>query len=192
MFCKPLTVLPGERGYLIMASRNKIFWMLCLLAAVLVVLPGCPKKAETTIAPEAQGEETVTGQDNQGAGQTVEDQAGAAEAEEAAGLQPIHFDFDSAVIREDARDIMKANADWLKAHPQTRIRIEGSCDERGTREYNQALGQRRAAGAKRYLMDLGISAGRISLISYGKEKPVCTGMTEECWQQNRRDDFVAE
>ena len=86
---------------------------------------------------------------------------------------------------------MKANAAWLKANPKAKIRIEGNCDERGTIEYNQALGQRRAASAKKYLTDLGISGKRISLISYGKEKPVCKESTEDCWQQNRRADLVA-
>jgi peptidoglycan-associated lipoprotein len=85
---------------------------------------------------------------------------------------------------------MKANGEWLKAHPQARIRIEGNCDERGTIEYNQALGQRRAASAKKYLTDMGIAGQRISLISYGKEKPGCMESTEDCWLKNRRDDFV--
>ena len=104
----------------------------------------------------------------------------------------MYFDFDQAFIRQDARAIMKANADWLKAHPKVKIRIEGNCDERGTIEYNQALGQRRAASAKKFLTDLGIPGARISLISYGKEKPVCAENTEACWQKNRRDDFIAE
>jgi peptidoglycan-associated lipoprotein len=72
-----------------------------------------------------------------------------------------------------------------------KVRIEGNCDERGTIEYNQALGQRRAAAAKKYLTDMGISAKRISLISYGKEKPVCSQSTEDCWQKNRRGDLIA-
>jgi peptidoglycan-associated lipoprotein len=71
-----------------------------------------------------------------------------------------------------------------------KIRIEGNCDEKGTKEYNQALGQRRATSAEKYLVDLGIFSKRISLISYGKEKPVCTESTESCWEKNRRDDFV--
>jgi peptidoglycan-associated lipoprotein len=86
---------------------------------------------------------------------------------------------------------MKENADWLKANPKAKVRIEGNCDERGTIEYNQALGQRRAAAARKYLTDLGISSSRISLISYGKEKQVCSEQTEECWQMNRRDELVA-
>jgi peptidoglycan-associated lipoprotein len=109
----------------------------------------------------------------------------------AAGLKPIYFDFDRSFIRDDAKAAMKANAEWLKSNPKVKVRIEGNCDERGTKEYNQALGQRRAVSAKKYLTDLGVSATRISLISYGKEKPVCSENSEDCMQKNRRDDLVA-
>ena len=110
--------------------------------------------------------------------------------EQVVGLQPVYFDFDQSFIRDEAKAVMKANAEWLKAHPQSNIKIEGNCDERGTREYNQALGQRRAANAKKYLTDMGISGRRILLVSYGKEKPACTESTESCLQKNRRDEFV--
>ncbi|RPI72160.1 MAG: peptidoglycan-associated lipoprotein [Desulfobacteraceae bacterium] len=103
-------------------------------------------------------------------------------------LKPIYFDFGQGTIRNDAKDTMRENADWLKANPSVKIRIEGNCDER--EEDAQALGQRRATNAKRYLTDLGIPMPRIYLISNGKEKPVCTADTEECWQKNRRADFV--
>ena len=112
-------------------------------------------------------------------------------ASAASGLQPIYFDFDRSFVRDDAKAAMKANAEWLKANPKVKIRIEGNCDERGTIEYNQALGQRRAAAAKKYLTDTGIAARRISLISYGKEKQICKEHTEDCWQKTRRDDLVA-
>jgi peptidoglycan-associated lipoprotein len=118
------------------------------------------------------------------------DESAERSASAAAGLQPIYFDFNKSFIREDAQLIMKANAEWLKAHPQAKVRIEGNCDERGTREYNQALGQRRAASAKKFLTDLGIPVRRITLISYGKEKPVCTESSEACWQKDRRDDLA--
>ncbi len=159
------------------------------------VLWGCPKKAEVTSAPEAQKEAPTEAQKVEPtpapapeAKEEVREQAPAA----AAGLQPVYFDFDKSFIRDDAKAVMKANAEWLKANPKAQVKIEGNCDERGTKEYNQALGQRRASSAKKYLTDMGISAKRISLISYGKEKPSCTEGTEECWQKNRRDDFVAE
>jgi len=174
--------------------------MLCLmvvLAAGLVSLWGCPKKAEVTATPEMQKEATPAVQEEQKAEQqpmaaVTEDPKEERAAQGAAGLQPIYFDFNRSLIRYDAESVMKANAEWLKANPKVKIRIEGNCDERGTKEYNQVLGQHRASGAKKYLTDLGIAAERISLISYGKEKPSCTGQNEECWQKNRRDDLGAE
>ena len=78
---------------------------------------------------------------------------------------------------------------YLQANPGMRIRIEGNTDERGSDEYNLALGQRRAASAKKYLVDHGVDAGRIDIVSYGEERPACTDHAETCWQQNRRDDF---
>jgi peptidoglycan-associated lipoprotein len=102
---------------------------------------------------------------------------------------PIYFDFDKSTIRSDAAATLDAKVPWLQANPGMRIRIEGNADERGSDEYNLALGQRRAASAKRYLVDHGIAADRFDLVSYGEERPVCTEHNETCWQQNRRDDF---
>src|SRR6266480_2061166 len=102
---------------------------------------------------------------------------------------PIYFDFDKSTIRPDAATTLDAKVPWLQANPGMRIRIEGNADERGSDEYNLALGQRRAASAKRYLVDHGIAADRFDLVSYGEERPVCTEHNEACWQQNRRDDF---
>jgi len=102
---------------------------------------------------------------------------------------PIYFDFDKSTIRPDAAATLDVKVPWLQANPGMRIRIEGNADERGSDEYNLALGQRRAASAKRYLVDHGIAADRFDLVSYGEERPVCTEHNEACWQQNRRDDF---
>src|SRR6185312_1279000 len=102
----------------------------------------------------------------------------------------IHFEFDKSDIRTDDKAVRDAKLPILRANPNMRIRIEGNCDDRGSEEYNLALGQRRAAAAKRYLTDFGIDAGRIDIISYGHERPVCTQDSEDCWSQNRRDDFV--
>jgi peptidoglycan-associated lipoprotein len=103
---------------------------------------------------------------------------------------PIYFDFDKSDIRPDAAATLDRKIPWLTANPGMRIRIEGNADERGSDEYNLALGQRRAASAKRYLVERGIDAGRFDLVSYGEERPVCTESNEDCWQRNRRDDFV--
>ena len=107
-------------------------------------------------------------------------------------LKDIYFDFDRADLRADAREILKANADWLKRNPAATVQIEGHCDERGTAEYNLALGAKRAQTAKDYLVTLGISEQRMSTISYGQELPVCTEHNEDCWQKNRHDRFVAK
>jgi peptidoglycan-associated lipoprotein len=102
----------------------------------------------------------------------------------------VFFDYDRYDLRADARDTLKANADWLRKNPSARIEIEGHCDERGTSEYNLALGAKRAQSAKDYLVTLGTAANRLSTISYGEEIPVCKEQNESCWRQNRRARFV--
>lgn len=104
-------------------------------------------------------------------------------------LQPIYFDFDKYDLRPGDREILNQNAKILKENPNVKIRIEGNCDERGTVEYNLALGERRASAAMDYLIDLGIASARISILSYGKEK--CKHCeNEDCWSKDRRDDFI--
>ena len=103
-----------------------------------------------------------------------------------ANLKDIHFDFDKYDIRpEDAR-ILDSNAAWLKTNARNLVLIEGHCDERGTAEYNLALGERRAKSTMNYLVSQGVAANRITIISYGKERPLCTEKTETCWAMNRR------
>lgn len=104
--------------------------------------------------------------------------------------EDIHFDFDKYYIRPDAAEILKKKAQWLKEHPEVHLLIEGHCDERGTEEYNLALGERRANSAKEFLVNLGIDPKRISVISYGEERPVDPRSCEEAWAKNRRDHFV--
>jgi len=106
------------------------------------------------------------------------------------GLNNIYFDFDRYNIRPGDAEILKKNLDWFNANSNTKVRIEGNCDERGTVEYNLALGQKRADAAKNYLTGLGVDAKELDTISYGKERPVCTEDNEGCWAQNRRDAFV--
>ena len=105
-------------------------------------------------------------------------------------LKDIHFEFDRYELKADARDVLEANAKWLKENPSVRVEIEGHCDERGTNEYNAGLGAKRAQAARDYLVSLEISAQRLSTVSYGEEIPVCTEHTESCWEKNRRDRFV--
>jgi len=109
-----------------------------------------------------------------------------------AGVQDAFFDYDTYDIRSDAQEVLSRDASWLAAHPNTSIVIGGYCDERGSNEYNLALGQNRADAAKNALITAGVAATRIRVISYGKEKPFCSESTEECWQQNRRAGFTLE
>lgn len=108
------------------------------------------------------------------------------------GLQKIHFDFDKYNVKSEFQPAMQANAAWLQANPNTTVVAEGHCDERGSSEYNMGLGDRRAKSAKSYLVNLGVKADRVSTISYGKERPVCTQHDESCWWQNRRAEFLAK
>ena len=109
-----------------------------------------------------------------------------------ASIQDAFFDYDTYDIRSDAQDVLSRDASWLAAHPNISIVIGGYCDERGSNEYNLALGQNRADAAKNALISAGVAATRIRVISYGKEKPFCEESTEECWQQNRRAGFTLE
>lgn len=113
-------------------------------------------------------------------------------AKETKGLQRIHFDFDRSNIKSEYEPVLKANASWLQDHKDTKVTIEGHCDERGSNEYNIALGDRRAGSAKGYMKNLGVGADRMSTISYGEERPLCKEHNESCWWQNRRDEFVAK
>ncbi len=104
-------------------------------------------------------------------------------------LQPVYFDFDQATLTEEAKAILRQNAVWLKNNPEAKVQIEGHCDERGTDEYNLALGDRRAQVVKNYLVSLGIAPTRLATISYGEEYPVDPGHDETAWAKNRRAEF---
>ena len=196
--------------------KRQGFFMALFLAAIIMafILPGgCAKKGvvkEEAAAP-AQPAETAKekemedalakekakerAMEEQLAREKAGEEAAAAEAaaiaeKEASQFEDIHFAFDRFDLEPDARDILKIHAKWLKAHPEYVARIEGNCDERGTVEYNLALGDRRAKSAMKYLTDLGVNKSRISTISYGKERPLDPGHTEEAWAKNRRDHFV--
>ena len=104
-------------------------------------------------------------------------------------LRAIHFDFDKYAIRAGDAKILEANAEWLKSNPDALVLIEGHCDERGTNEYNMALGDRRARATMNYLLAQGVKSAQMSTISYGEERPLCTEHNESCWSQNRRAEL---
>jgi peptidoglycan-associated lipoprotein len=107
-------------------------------------------------------------------------------------LATIYFAFDSSELSEMARRTLRQNAEWMKAHTDTSVVVEGHCDERGTIEYNLALGERRAASVRDYLASLGVARPRLRIITYGEERPVDRGHTETAWSQNRRAAFLIE
>jgi peptidoglycan-associated lipoprotein len=106
-------------------------------------------------------------------------------------FRTVYFDFDRSDLRADAREGLQANASYLKGNSSVAITIEGNCDERGSNEYNLALGKRRAEAAYKYLVDLGVESSRMTTVSYGEEKPAVEGHNELAWAKNRRDDFKA-
>ena len=139
------------------------------------VLPAPAVAAEEQVSPQAITESELENLKNK------------AQAEGA--LNPIYFDFDNYNLKPNSETTLNNTAAWLTKNPTVKITIEGNCDERGTIEYNVALGERRANSAKLYLIKLGVTADRLSITSYGKEKPICTEKNESCWWKNRRDDF---
>ena len=107
-------------------------------------------------------------------------------ASAAAGLRDVFFAYDSWTISEDGRQALSRDAEWMKSNSSAQIKVEGHCDERGTSAYNLVLGEKRAKAARNYLVELGVGANRLSVVSYGKERPSCDEHTEACYQQNRR------
>ena len=111
-------------------------------------------------------------------------------ASAAAGLHDVFFAYDSWTITEEGRQSLGRDADWMKSNPGALVKVEGHCDERGTAAYNLVLGEKRAKAVRNYLVELGVSANRLSVVSYGKERPFCSEHAESCYQQNRRGHLV--
>ncbi|MBM9513742.1 OmpA family protein [Desulfogranum marinum] len=159
----------------------------CLLAVMVLLtgfgLSGCGKKA-----PDVSSEMKSEGLGPEESLESKETEI--MEGRTSGPMLPVYFEFDrSGVVGEQVQRI-EGNADFLKSAPDVKVRIEGNCDPRGTREYNLALGERRAQSAKKYLINLGIAPERLSTISWGEEKLLLFGHDEISWAQNRRDDFV--
>lgn len=160
-----------------------------IFMAIVVAFNACSKKDvvsdEPIMSPTGDaGSATPSGIDSSNLGNAGDAGVGAAD------LQTVFFDYDSFNLRGDARGALKSNGEWMKKHPSARVQIEGHCDERGTNEYNMALGDRRANSAKNFLVKMGISKSRIDTISYGEERPVDPGHDEHAWSKNRRAAFI--
>jgi peptidoglycan-associated lipoprotein len=190
---------------------KKTLWLMLIVAITVGLafsVSGCGKKKvtseeemgagveDTAPKPGEPGYEKIYEESMAAKEESLEAQAAMEKEHEilegrtSAPLLPIYFDFDKSNIREDQRARIIKNADFLKQNKAVKVRIEGNTDERGTNEYNMALGERRAMSAKKYLINLGIHGDRMHTISFGEEKPLLHGHDEYAWAQNRRDDFV--
>jgi peptidoglycan-associated lipoprotein len=190
-----------------MMKRIRIPWSVCGVVALFSLAACAPsatnKPDSATSAKRAdagasggdrragEGQRGGTGESNTGADSLKQLQEGKPPTTPASSpLKDVFYEFDRYDLSADARSTLRANADWLKNNPSARVEIEGHCDERGTSEYNLALGAKRAQAAREFLSTLGIPADRLSTISYGQEIPVCREHSEDCWKQNRRARFV--
>ena len=189
-----------------MNHKNWAFLVLTLVIFVGFLAPSCGKKeiktqpvmSEDEARRRAEEEARKREQERQAAireeqlreDQLREESQKSQSAREMFENEDILFEFDSASLSVEAQEILRAKAAWLRENPRARVIIEGHCDERGTNEYNLALGDRRAFSAKAFLVDLGIDESRLTTISYGEEKPIASGSTEEAWAKNRRAHFV--
>ncbi|KTF69897.1 peptidoglycan-associated lipoprotein Pal [Sphingomonas sp. HT-1] len=155
-----------------------------MLGVALVATAACSKKPPKELPPAPT--ETPVASQPYGNGETTQTSSMSEQFRREVTSDTIHFGLDQSDIDQESRAVLDSQAKWLVAHPNVRITLEGHCDERGTREYNLALGDRRANAAKNYLAAQGVSADRITTISYGKERPVAMGSDEASWAQNRR------
>jgi peptidoglycan-associated lipoprotein len=173
-----------------------------LMIVILFALTACQKKEIASQAGYGVGGAEAGAAGRKGIGE--QDLGGAAGKSGAGGAaigvsertafenEDVYFLFDSSALTPQAQDVLRKKAAFLKANPNVKVTIEGHCDERGTNEYNLALGEARAKSAKTFLVDLGVPAARLATISYGEERPIDPGHTEEAWAKNRRAHFVIE
>ncbi|MBM3482683.1 MAG: peptidoglycan-associated lipoprotein Pal [Alphaproteobacteria bacterium] len=154
--------------------------------ALLAILAACESTPDESAATNGQTNESATdGSSGDGVSESTVVPGSQEDLAQNVGDR-VYFDFDSSVLSPEARQTLEGQAEWLKKYADVRFSVEGHCDERGTREYNLALGERRAAAAKNYLVALGIDGSRLDTISYGKERPYALGHDDSAWSQNRR------
>lgn len=187
---------------------NMKFALLCIVMLSLAFTVSCAKKPPeaTTDSAQTEADETRTAESGTDAAQADEDslteeelearRQAEAEAREATAdardrfvSEKVFFEFDDSSLTDSARDALRDKVEWLRNHPDACVIIEGHCDERGTDEYNLALGSRRAESVKDFLTKAGIDGSRLTTISYGEERPAVKGQNEEAWAKNRRAEF---
>lgn len=173
------------------SSRTPVLLLTALLAMILMA-PGCSSRKKVSGGAEPPPPPSTSENAPPTETPPPPPTTGGGEETTASNLRDAYFDFDDAGLREDAKAALDGNAKYMESHGSMNVVIEGHCDERGSVEYNLALGEKRARAAKDYLVAYGIPASRMTTISYGKERPFDTGHTEEAWAQNRRAHFVSK
>jgi peptidoglycan-associated lipoprotein len=169
-----------------MRRNSGLFVVLVTLAGVLLALGGCGKKPVAEPIAEPEDTQAVRGDDV-----PLSEPEETIYVEPGAGVfQDIHFEYDKYRIMSEDEGTLQRIARWLKENEDVKVLVEGHCDERGTNEYNMALGEQRALAARRYLVTLGVASDRLSTISYGEEQPLSSASTEEAWAANRRAHFT--
>ena len=178
-------------------------WRILSVFLIALTVSGCPKKPETPSETELGGPGSSQGLGGPGgiqdrnlapkdpgtrARSRIQDEGSDRNA--SGPLSDVYFDYDAFDLSTEARNTLQSHAEWLKKNAGAKVEIEGHCDERGTVEYNLALGAKRAKAARDYLVTLGVDANQMSTISYGEELPLCKDSTDACWQQNRRAHFL--
>ncbi len=169
--------------------RKNWTWIAAILIAAAIISAGCASKPKPGATPDQQGA-ALEGWDIPLDELTEGIAFGEPTPEDALILKPVYFDFDKSEIRDDGRAVLEGISAWMMNKPDARLKIEGHCDERGTKEYNLALGERRALSVRSHLTGLNVNPQRLFTISYGEEVPVCAEATEQCWAQNRRAQFL--
>lgn len=162
--------------------------MTVLIAAVLLTV-ACASKKPAPEAAQAGGAEGGKMDANVATTDAAFDSTGS-DGGKITGLNTVHFEYDSSTLTSGTRKQLADNAEWIKNNPKATVQVEGHCDSRGSVEYNLALGERRAKAVKNYLVNLGIDSKRLTIISYGEEKPIAQGDSEEAYAKNRRANFV--
>lgn len=163
--------------------------LISLVAASMVLTVACKSSKKVEDNPTAAEGDASKMDANVQSKDMKYDQAGS-DSGQINGLNSIHFDYDSATLSTEARRQLAENADWIKTNASTTVQIEGHCDSRGSVEYNLALGERRAKSVKNYMTSLGVASNRMTIISYGEEKPLDSADSEEAYAKNRRANFV--
>jgi peptidoglycan-associated lipoprotein len=182
--------IPHGRGGWVSRMGRETCRTAVVAIGIALIVAGCSSKKNTGAEGQLNGVGPGMSSSNESGSNSLSQYQKGQLGANGGPLTDIHFGFNDYTIQPQDSSILRSNADWLSQHPDAHVQVEGHCDDRGSEEYNIALGAKRAEAAKDYLTTLGISGDRISTISYGKELPLCTEDTDDCWAQNRRDHFA--